>query len=239
MDISLLLSLSLVALPVTSRAQFGGEIVYDPSNFAKNTVTAAQSIQTVKQLLRMLEGAILTMPDERRVVAAINEALAIATAIHYRLPNPADSLRRRFPGYDYDLSRGAVWYDDEERAVRAVMNTLQAVLAATHEQLSAQQEREDIDTLHAISGITETTPGIRGVMQLGNQAAVFNGQQLLRLRQSLGALVNLQTVLASHELNQKAATEKAWRTAVAEEAAKPMPRGNSGSLFQRPRPLVR
>src|SRR3546814_8431026 len=43
-----------VGLPLPARAQFGG-IVYDPSNYAQNVLTAARSLQAVNNQIRQLE----------------------------------------------------------------------------------------------------------------------------------------------------------------------------------------
>src|SRR3546814_11508831 len=43
-----------VGLPLPARAQFGG-IVYAPSNYAQNVLTAARSLQAVNNQIRQIE----------------------------------------------------------------------------------------------------------------------------------------------------------------------------------------
>src|SRR3546814_13918834 len=43
-----------VGLPLPARAQFGG-IVYDPSNYAQNVLTAARSLPAVNNQIRQIE----------------------------------------------------------------------------------------------------------------------------------------------------------------------------------------
>jgi P-type conjugative transfer protein TrbJ len=215
-----------MAWPSTSQAQFGfggGEIVYDPSNFAKNTITAAEAIKTVALLTRALEGITFKIDDGAQVLAAVREALLIANAIHYRLSNPSEALRRRYPGYDYELTPDMVWYDDEEQAIRAEMATLEALLATQHEQLSERQEQQDLATLGAILGLSEVSQGIRAAVQLDTQAAVFQGQQLLRLRQSVGALLNLHAVTMARQAHERAVSQKLERELL-ERSIHPIPR---------------
>src|SRR3546814_20138642 len=61
-----------VGLPLPARAQFGG-IVYDPSNYAQNVLTAARSLQAVNNQIRQIENQAQSLinqakrTEERRV----------------------------------------------------------------------------------------------------------------------------------------------------------------------------
>src|SRR3546814_10039915 len=53
-----------VGLPLPARAQFGG-IVYDPSNYAQNVLTAARSLQAVNNQIRQIENQAQSLINQR------------------------------------------------------------------------------------------------------------------------------------------------------------------------------
>jgi conjugal transfer/entry exclusion protein len=100
----------MVNLPQASHAQFdgggGGIVVFDPSNFAKNSITAAQmlkqvanSTQEVALLLRNLIATGGAWEDTAQLLRLLNEVLATGEALHYQLPDLDQQMQQRFPGY--------------------------------------------------------------------------------------------------------------------------------------------
>ena len=51
--------------PVPAHAQFGG-IVYDPSNYAQNVLTAARTLEQINNEIRMLQNQATSLINEAR-----------------------------------------------------------------------------------------------------------------------------------------------------------------------------
>lgn len=94
-----------LSLPRTSQAQ-GGLIVFDPSNFVKNSITAAQMIIQIELMLRNLISNGGSWEDTARLLRLLDEVLATGDALHYQLPDLDQQMRARFPGY----ARPPRWY---------------------------------------------------------------------------------------------------------------------------------
>src|SRR6476659_4684977 len=100
------LTVCLVSGPTTVRGQFdgggGGIIVFDPSNFAKNTITAAQMIKQVlnstKEVELMLQNLVRTggsWEEALVLLRRLDEVLATGEALHYQLTDLDQRMRER------------------------------------------------------------------------------------------------------------------------------------------------
>src|SRR3546814_20288342 len=59
-----------VGLPLPARAQFGG-IVYDPSNYAQNVLTAARSLQAVNNQIRQIENQAQSLINQAKNLTSL------------------------------------------------------------------------------------------------------------------------------------------------------------------------
>ena len=72
-----LVSGTMIAAP--AQAQFGG-IVYDPSNYAQNVLTAARTLQQINNQIQQIQNQATSLINEARNLASL---LTAAQALHH------------------------------------------------------------------------------------------------------------------------------------------------------------
>jgi len=213
----LLVVMVILSLPSSSRAQLdafgGGTIVFDPSNFAKNTITAAQMIKQVinstKEVELMLKNLISTSwagEDVGRLLRLLDEVLAVERALHYQLQNLDATMRERYPGYGYEPP--TFWWGDYEQWAVTSLDTLRGTLDTVHEQLRVEQRQHEEQIIAALADKTQNAAGNLDVTQTGNMIMVQVVEELRKTRQMLGALINAQNVTNAHVINREAVSER-------------------------------
>ena len=203
-------------LPARSHAQFdggGGIIVFDPSNFAKNTITAAQMITQVinstKEVELMLRNLIATGwagEDAARLLRLLDEVLAVEHALHYQLANLDALMRERYPGYRY--TPPTVWWEDYQQWANTSLDTLRGTLDTVHEQLRVEQRVREEQVVADLAAKTAGAAGNLDVTQTGNMIMVQVVEELRKTRQMLGALINADNVAHAHAINREAVSER-------------------------------
>jgi P-type conjugative transfer protein TrbJ len=209
--------MGLLSLPSSSQAQLdafgGGTIVFDPSNFAKNTITAAQMIKQVinstKEVELMLKNLISTPwagEDMGRLLRLLDEVLAVEQALHYQLQNLDTAMRQRYPGYAYEPP--TFWWGDYEQWAGTSLDTLRGTLDTVHEQLRVEQRQHEEQIIGELADKTQNAAGNLDVTQTGNMIMVQVVEELRKTRQMLGALINAQNVTNAHVINREAVSER-------------------------------
>lgn len=216
-----------LSLPSRSQAQLeSGIIVFDPSNFAKNSITAAQMIKQIALMLQNLIRNGGTWEDTARLLRLLDEVLATGEALHYQLPDLDQQMRVRFPGY----ARPPLWYPAYRQWTTTTLDTLRGTLDTVHEQLKpAQQVREEA-LLAALQGKSDGAAGNLDATQAGN---MFLGQvveEQRKIRQLLGAQMNAQNVTQARSITTQAAAERIEHDLL-EASSKPIPAYPSAREF--------
>jgi type IV secretion system protein TrbJ len=213
----LITGLVLAALARPAEAQLfggGGLIVFDPTNFGKNTITAAQMLlqvansnREVAMLLQNLLGTPGSYYDMERYLALLREVIdtgAEGATIHYYGNTEADMLAH-YPGYarttDWNATYG--WLTD------TLLNTQRGVLNTVHEELRPEDDARVAAVEAELALKTEVAQGNLDVSQAGNYLAILQVDELRRQRHMLGALTNAVTVAQAHTVNLQAQAEKA------------------------------
>jgi type IV secretion system protein TrbJ len=205
----------LVSWPTDSQAQFsfggGGIIVFDPSNFAKNTITAAQMIKQVinstKEVELMLRNLIATGGSWEETIVLLrrlDEVIATGEALHYQLTHLDQELRTRYPGYVAPDR----WIPAYQNWTATSLDTLRGTLNTVHEQLKEEERLKEEALLASLKGKTELAVGNLDVSQTGNMIALQIVEEQRKIRQLLGALMNAQNVATAHQINLQAAAER-------------------------------
>jgi conjugal transfer/entry exclusion protein len=216
----------LLTLTGPAEAQlFGGGsgmIVFDPTNFTKNQITAAQMLlqvansnREVAMLLQNLIGTPGSYYEMERYLALLREVIdtgADGAKIHYYGNTEADMLAH-YPGYartdDWNATYG--WLTD------TLLNTQRGMLNTVHEELRPEDDARVAAVEAELALKTEAAQGNLDVSQAGNYLAILQVDELRRQRHMLGALTNALTVAQAHTVNLQAQAEKA--TALAIEAS--------------------
>jgi conjugal transfer/entry exclusion protein len=189
-------------------------IVFDPTNFGKNTITAAQMLlqvansnREVAMLLQNLLGTPGSYYDMERYLTLLREVIdtgADGAKIHYYGNTEADMLTH-YPGY----TRTDDWNATYSWLTATLLNTQRGLLNTVHEELRPEDEARVAAVEAQLALKTEAAQGNLDVSQAGNYLAILQVDELRRQRHMLGALTNALTVAQSHNVNLEAQAAKA------------------------------
>ena len=224
------------ALLAPARPGEGALPVIDAGNLSHNIVTAVQQTlsvaqevqmvthqgtqiaQQVRQLeheLRMLRNMALNTAtaesvawaDVRTALQSLGRVVEIGLAIPYTAENVAAVFQARFPGYEPPAS----WSDSYRSWTTSVLDTLRGTLA------SAGLNVADAASVQAaLDGLRAASDGTRGrleALQIGNQIASLQVEEMAKLRQLVAAQINAQNAyLGGREAKAagSAAAFEAW-----------------------------
>ncbi len=211
--------LLLTVLSTTAEAQFiggggNGMIVFDPTNFTKNTLTAAQMLLQVgnsnKEVAMMIQNLLATggaYYPMNQYVALLQEVLntgAAGARITYS-DNTESEMLRHYPGYE----RTDDWTHTYDWLTQTHLNTQRGALNTVHEELRPEDDARVQAIENALATKTELARGNLDVSQAGNYLAILQIDEARRQRHMLGALTNALIVAQSHNVNLQAQSEKA------------------------------
>lgn len=211
-----------IALPVPAHAQFGG-IVYDPTNYAQNVLTAARSLQQVNNQIQQIQ---------QQATSLINEARNLASL-------PFSSLQQ----LQSQVQRTQQLLGEAQRIAYDVQNVQQvfngrykgAALTGTHAQMvaNANARWEDSvgafeDALRVQAGVVGNIDGARTTMdnlvsasqsatgalqatQAGNQLLALQSQQLADLTAAVAAQGRAQALQSARQAAEEAEGRERFR----------------------------
>jgi conjugal transfer/entry exclusion protein len=207
----------------TVEAQFGlgggGLIVFDPTNFTKNEITAAQMLLQVAnsnhEVAMMLQNLIGTpgtyyhMDRYRALLQEVFQTGATGSRITYYDDTESEMLLH-YPGYEPpdDWNRTYGWLTETH------LNTQRGALNTVHEELRPEDDVRVQAIEDDLALKTEQAQGNLDVSQAGNYLAILQIDEARRQRHMLGALTNALVVAQSHQVNLQAQAERAAYLAV-------------------------
>jgi P-type conjugative transfer protein TrbJ len=193
-----LLAASILAAPLAltmatpAAAQFGG-VVYDPTNYAQNVLTAARSLQQVNNQIQMLTNQATSLLNEARnlnslpysslqqlqqSVAATQALLGQAQNIAYNVQSIDQAFARQYAGVSMSASNQQLVADARTRW----RNSVGGLQDAMRVQAGAVSNL-DVNRAEMASLLTESqkAKGALDVAQSGNQMLALLAQQLADL----------------------------------------------------------
>ena len=208
------LFLVLVLLFITPRrayAQFGGgtQIVFDPSMFARQLQQLRQETQTVaneaQQLQYMIKnttgGYAGVWQSSQSILDELGGIIQQQGGLSYTLSNLQSQFQQQFPGYTVPSNPD----QQEARNIATTLNTLNGTLAAAQSQ--AQNFANEQAQFGELEGMNRTATGRLQAIQVGNEIALQQVQQIQMLRQLVVAMINAQNVAAANAVNRQAAED--------------------------------
>lgn len=183
--ISLLASASIAATLAASPAQ-AQRIVYDPTNYAQNVLSAARALEQIRNQLRQIEQAAAMLRQNPlqlspELTQSIGEARALfetAQGIAFDVESLGDDLRTLYPETweEFDLDQVLGQSDQWMRESRASLQ--RAMEAEANAARSIERTRGRIDrALQSSSG----SEGQTGAIQAGNQLLGIQASQLAEI----------------------------------------------------------
>ncbi len=206
-------------LCVPLRAPQAGMPVIDASNLAQNVVTAIQQTLSVIEEIRVVSNQVRQLQHElemlqnmsintkpagtvawgqvKTILSSLSAAIETGLSIPYALTNVGAAFRSRFPGYVAPTD----WAAEYESWSTTVLDTLRGTLA------SAGMNVADAPSVHAaLEALRLANDGSEGrlqAIQIGNQIATLQVEELAKLRQLAAAQINAQNAyLGAQEAKQ-------------------------------------
>lgn len=220
-----ILSLAGPALaPVPAHAQFGfGGIVYDPSNYAQNVLTAARTLEQVNNQIRMLqnqtqqlvndaknlEGLPLTILDPLRQQIRQTEALVRqAQGMAYNVQQIETQFAQQYKSFDLNQSQRAMVEGAQTRWQQSVSAFEDALKVQAGVVSNIDGARQSIDQLVSSS---QTATGALQAAQAGNQLLALQSQQLSDLIAAVASMDRAQSLDAANAAAAKAQAREQLR----------------------------
>ena len=207
-----------------AQAQFGlGGIVYDPTNYAQNVLTAARTLEQINNQIRMLQNQATQLLNEARNLEAL--PLSVLEPLQQQM-RQTQQLLARARGIALDVQAieqgfGKTYRDidlteNQRQMVSRAQQRWQDSIAAFEDALKVQAgavgniegSREAIDTLLSAS---QSSTGALQAAQAGNQLLAVQAQQLSDLIATFAAMGRAQSLEAANAAAAKAQAREQLR----------------------------
>jgi P-type conjugative transfer protein TrbJ len=200
--------LALIALiAVPAQAQFGSGIVFDPTNYSQNVLTAARELQQVNNELQSLENQATSLVNQARNLASLpysslsvldqsilqtEQLLTQAQRIAYNVSTIDQAFTQTYPvAYPSSTSSQQLMADAQTRW----QNSLAGFQDAMHVQAGAVQNLDSTHTqIDALIGASQSATGALQAAQSGNQLIGLETTQLADLTAVMAAIARAQSL---------------------------------------------
>ncbi len=199
--------------PTPAHAVFGfGGIVFDPSNYAQNILTAARTLQTVNNQIRQLQNeADMLINDAKnlarlgydprseinRLLNEISRLMDTAKAISYTVSETDRIFRAQYPEDYSTWSKSAMAAAAEAQWMNARNAHHDALIMQSQ---IAQTVKADATTLNAMLTETASAEGNLAVAQAGNQIMALNAKQSMQIQELMAAQYRAQSLERARNL---------------------------------------
>jgi P-type conjugative transfer protein TrbJ len=197
---------AIVAAP--AQAQFGG-IVYDPSNYAQNVLTAARTLEQINNQIRMLQNQASSLINEARnlqslplsVVEPLQEQvrqtqqlLGQAQRIAYDVRDIESAFDAQYENIPLSATQQTMVADAEGRWRNSVAAFEDALKVQAGAVANIEGSREAAGSL---VGASQAAAGALQAAQAGNQLLALQSQQLADITATLAATGRAQALDAA------------------------------------------
>ena len=218
-----ILSLTATVLaPAPAYAQFGG-IVYDPSNYAQNVLTAARTLEQINNQIRSLQNQATSLINEARNLTSLptsvleplqqqirqtQQLLQQAQRISYDVQQIEREFERQYSGRNLTGSQRDMVQAAEERWKNSVAAFEDALKVQAGAVSNIDGARSAVQTLVTAS---QSATGALQAAQAGNQLLALQSQQLADLTATLAAFARAQSLDAANAAAAKAQAREQLR----------------------------
>ncbi len=228
--LSQLLATAAAVMPVSmallsatpAQAQFGG-IVYDPTNYSQNILTAARTLEQINNQIRQLQNQATSLVNEARNLASLpttvlaplqaqirqtQQLLGQAQRMAYDVQQIQTQFAQQYKSIDLTAPQAAL--------VAGAENRWQTSVAAFEDALKVQAGAvANIDgTRNAVNNLVTASQSATGALQAaqaGNQLLAVQSQQLTDLIASVSAMGRAQSLGAAGDAAAKAQAREQLR----------------------------
>ncbi len=211
-----------IVAPMPAHAQFGG-IVYDPTNYAQNVLTAARSLQQINNQIQQIQNQATSLINEARNLTSLpfsslqqlqqqvqrtQQLLSEAQRIAYDVQDIQQAFNGRYKGAALTgdhaqmvANANARWED----SVGAFQDALQVQAGVVG---NIEGARTTMDSLVSAS---QSATGALQAAQAGNQLLALQSQQLADLTAAVAAQGRAQALESARQAAEEAEGRERFR----------------------------
>jgi P-type conjugative transfer protein TrbJ len=208
--------------PVPAQAQFGG-IVYDPSNYAQNVLTAARTLEQINNEIRMLQNQATSLVNEARNLQSLplnivqplqqqiqqtQQLLQQAQRIAYDVREIETTFEAQYKNIPLGASQQAMVTSAEARWQNSVAAFEDALKVQAGAVANIEGSREAVSSL---LGASQSAAGALQAAQAGNQLLALQTRQLADLTATMAAMGRAQALDAAERAAAKAQAREQLR----------------------------
>jgi P-type conjugative transfer protein TrbJ len=195
-----------VLVPSAASAQLlGSGIVFDPSNFARNVLHYTRRLEQMDLQRQQLQQQLNAMRklsnppwrDISQTVAQLNALMSDGKALSYQIANLDQAFRQAFPV----TQSFADWPTERRNQAQRTVATMANVLSGARAQ--AQLFNDGLRRIDQMKSQVSTVQGHEAALELQSSATVFNGEELMMLRQALVSQTSMQAVYYADQVNKE------------------------------------
>ena len=218
-----ILSMTVSALvPAPAYAQFGG-IVYDPSNYSQNILTAARTLEQINNQIRALQNQATSLINEARnlqslpltvlepLQAQIRQTQALigqAQRMAYNVQQIETQFAAQYKSIDLTQPQRVLVQGAQDRWQTSVAAFEDALKVQAGAVSNIETARTSIESLVTAS---QSATGALQAAQAGNQLLALQSQQLADLTATVASLGRAQSLDAANSAAAKAQAHEQLR----------------------------
>jgi P-type conjugative transfer protein TrbJ len=213
-----------VILPGAAHAQFGfGGVVYDPTNYTQNVLTAARTLEQINNQIRMLQNQATQLVNEARNLEALPltvlEPLQQQIRQTQQLLSQAQGIAHDVQAIERELARNyspSSLTGSQRDMVRSAEERWRTSVGAFEDALKVQagavQNLEGSRTaVQSLVTASQSATGALQAAQAGNQLLALQSQQLADLIATMAAMNRAQALNAADATAAKAQAREQLR----------------------------
>lgn len=211
-----ILALSLIGILHSAYAGGGGMIVFDPSNFTKNTITALQTTQMVTQQIESYQTQLqqyqlemqnienfpnFTWQNVSTTLADLANAIQTGQALGYSMQNMDAAFQQIYPGYQSPQN----YQQSYQNWSNTTLDTIRGGLDSISMQASDFANEEQ--TINTLRSLAASPTGQLQAVQVGNMLSGEMLNQMEELRQLQMTQINSQNTYSAYEVQKDQADQ--------------------------------
>lgn len=210
-------------MPVPAYAQFGSGIVFDPSNYAQNVLTAARSLQQINNQIQALQNQATSLINQAKNLASLpfttlatlqaqiqrtQQLIAQAQRIAYDVQSIDQAFTTRYNGATASTSNAQMVANAQESwktSVAAFQDTLRVQAGVVGNIDGART---------SINGLVTSSQSATGALQAaqaGNQLLALQSQQIADLTALVAAQSRAQALEMARQTQIEADAQERFR----------------------------
>ncbi len=208
--------IALIAVPAQAQFGFGSGIVFDPTNYSQNVLTAARELQQINNELQSLENQATSLVNQARNLTSLpysslsaldqsilqtEQLLTQAQRIAYNVSTIDQAFTQTYPvAYPATTSSQQLMADAQTRW----QNSLAGFQDAMHVQAGAVQNLDSTHTqIDALINSSQSASGALQAAQSGNQLIGLETKQLADLTAVMAAIARAQSLEGARNIESE------------------------------------